>query len=172
MKKLSSRYWAILFLLCVVMMPAVATTVSIQLVQIGSTHPNNQASSSLLEDGILDLMFSQGIIASTFPIISGEQKIDTNVSKTIGFAKEGSSQILAQVSVYFDTSQSLAPERVLLSNIKYVEWSLYETKDGKKIATGTEKPDMLIKTDDTEKGINSFGKQIAQKITKAIITNQ
>ena len=76
MNKKKSLIRGLSLLLCLVALPLSATTISIQIVQMADAHDDVTDSSLIVEESIMDFMFSQGYIVSNSPVI-----YDKNVKK-------------------------------------------------------------------------------------------
>ena len=70
MNKKKPLIWGICLLFSLVALPLGATTISVQIVQMDEAHGNVTDSSLLIEESIMDFMFSQGYIVSNSPVIS------------------------------------------------------------------------------------------------------
>ena len=149
-------------------MPAGATTISIQIVQMDDVHGDVTDSSLLIEESIMDFMFSQGYIVSNSPIISDKEKAQNGMILSLDDAINGGADYLAYITVYFNRKKSTASELNLLSNIELAQWSIVKVRDRQQIDAGTEKPGQLVQMDNSEKGINTFGQQLAKVINTAL----
>lgn len=158
-------------LLCITMLAvgmASATTLSVQVVQIDNVHNDVTDSSLLIEESVLDYLFSQGLIISTSPIITDSAKSDTGYAIALNDARSGSVDYLVYISVYYDLDSSTAPEENVLQNIGSAQWQLVRVSDNKQTASGRHVPKIRTETDNSSAGIISFGKQIAASINSSL----
>lgn len=165
-KKLLIGGFSLLF--CLLALPLSATTISIQIVQMDNAHDDTTDSSLLIEESIMDFMFSQGYIVSNSPVIYDKAKAQNGMILSLEDAINGSADYLAYITVYFNRKNSSASELNLLSNIEQVQWSLVKVQNRQELDSGTEKPGPLVEVDDSAKGISTFGKQLAKVINTAI----
>ncbi len=168
MNKNKPLIWGLCLLFCLVALPLGATTISIQIVQMDEAHGDVTDSSLLIEESIMDFMFSQGYIVSNSPVIHNKEKAQNGMVLSLEDAINGSADYLAYITVYFDRKKSVAAEANLLSNIELAQWSLVKVRDRQQIDAGTEKPDQLVQMDDSERGIRTFGQQLAKVINTAL----
>ena len=168
MNKKKSLIRGLSFLLCLVALPLSATTISIQIVQMDDAHDDVTDSSLIVEESIMDFMFSQGYIVSNSPVIYDKTKAQNGMIMSLEDAINGSADYLAYITVYFDRKQSSAAELNLLSNIKQAQWSLVKVQNRQELDSGTAKPGPLVEVDDSAKGISTFGQQLAKVINTAI----
>ena len=168
MNKKNTIIWGVCFLLCIIALPLDATTISIQIVQIDDTHKDVTDSSLIIEESIMDFMFSQGYIVSNSPVIYDKEKSKDSMVLSLEDAINGSADYLAYITVYFDRKKSSASELNLLSNIKQAQWSLVKVQNRQELDSGTEKPGQLVEVEDSAKGIRTFGQQLAKVINTAI----
>lgn len=168
MNKKNPLVWWFCLLFCLVALPASATTISIQIVQMDDVHGDVTDSSLLIEESIMDFMFSQGYIVSNSPIISDKEKAQNGMILSLDDAINGGADYLAYITVYFNRKKSTASELNLLSNIELAQWSIVKVRDRQQIDAGTEKPGQLVQMDNSEKGINTFGQQLAKVINTAL----
>ena len=168
MNKKNPLVWWFCLLFCLVDLPAGATTISIQIVQMDDVHGDVTDSSLLIEESIMDFMFSQGYIVSNSPIISDKEKAQNGMILSLDDAINGGADYLAYITVYFNRKKSTASELNLLSNIELAQWSIVKVRDRQQIDAGTEKPGQLVQMDNSEKGINTFGQQLAKVINTAL----
>lgn len=153
---------------CSVAMPVSATTISVQVVQMDDSNEDVTDSSLIIEESIMDYMFSQGYIVSNSPIIYSKEKAKNGMIVSLEDAINGSADYLAYVTVYFDRNNSPAGEANLLSNIELAQWNLVQVTDRKQLDSGTEKPGYLVEVDDSEIGISTFGQQLAEVINAVL----
>lgn len=168
MNKKNPLVWWFCLLFCLAALPAGATTISIQIVQMDDVHGDVTDSSLLIEESIMDFMFSQGYIVSNSPIISDKEKAQNGMILSLDDAINGGADYLAYITVYFNRKKSTASELNLLSNIELAQWSIVKVRDRQQIDAGTEKPGQLVQMDNSEKGINTFGQQLAKVINTAL----
>ena len=168
MNKKNLLVWWLCLLFCLVALPAGATTISIQIVQMDDAHEDASDSSLLIEESIMDFMFSQGYIVSNSPIISDKEKAQNGMILSLDDAINGGADYLAYITVYFNRKKSDASELNLLSNVEQAQWSLVKVQDRQQIDAGTEKPGQLIQMDKSAKGISTFGQQLAKAINTAL----
>ncbi len=168
MNKKKPLIWGICLLFSLVALPLGATTISVQIVQMDEAHGNVTDSSLLIEESIMDFMFSQGYIVSNSPVIYNKEKAQNGMIISLEDAINGSADYLAYITVYFDRKKSTAAEANLLSNIELAQWSLVKVRDRQQIDAGTEKPGQLIQIDNSERGISTFGQQLAKVINTAL----
>ncbi|MBO7174585.1 MAG: hypothetical protein J6V57_02425 [Spirochaetaceae bacterium] len=168
MNKKKPLIWGICLLFSLVALPLGATTISVQIVQMDEAHGNVTDSSLLIEESIMDFMFSQGYIVSNSPVIYNKEKAQNGMIISLEDAINGSADYLAYITVYFDRKKSTAAEANLLSNIELVQWSLVKVRDRQQIDAGTEKPGQLVQIDNSERGISTFGQQLAKVINTAL----
>lgn len=168
MNKKNPLVWWFCLLFCLVALPAGATTISIQIVQMDDVHGDVTDSSLLIEESIMDFMFSQGYIVSNSPIISDKEKAQNGMILSLDDAINGGADYLAYITVYFNRKKSTASELNLLSNIELAQWSIVKVRDRQQIDAGTEKPGQLVQMDNSEKGISTFGQQLAKVINTAL----
>lgn len=166
---MSKRHFALI--LCLQMLAAAtaeATTLSVQVVQIDKTHNDVTDSSLLIEESVLDYLFSQGIIVSTSPIIIGSSASDTGYAVALNDARSGSVDYLVYISLYYDPDSSSAPDASILRNIGSAQWRLVRVSDNKQTASGRHTPGIRTETDNSSEGIISFGRQIAASINSSL----
>lgn len=166
---MSKRHFALI--LCLQMLAAAtaeATTLSVQVVQIDKTHNDVTDSSLLIEESVLDYLFSQGIIVSTSPIITGSSAGDTGYAVALNDARSGSVDYLVYISLYYDPDSSSAPDASILRNIGSAQWRLVRVSDNKQTASGRHTPKIRTETDNSSEGIMSFGRQIAASINSSL----
>lgn len=168
MNKRNPRLWGLCLLLCLAGLPLGATTISVQIVQMDEARGDVTNSSLLIEESIMDFMFSQGYIVSNSPIIHSKEKAQNGMTTSLEDAINGSADYLAYITVYFDRKKSTAPDAPLLSNIELAQWSLVKVSDRKQLDAGTEKPGRLVEMDDSARGISTFGQQLAEVINTAL----
>lgn len=168
MNKKKPLIWGICLLFSLVALPLGATTISVQIVQMDEAHGNVTDSSLLIEESIMDFMFSQGYIVSNSPVIYNKEKAQNGMIISLEDAINGSADYLAYITVYFDRKKSTAAEANLLSNIELAQWSLVKVRDRQQIDAGTEKPGQLVQIDNSERGISTFGQQLAKVINTAL----
>lgn len=149
-------------------LPVGATTISIQVVQMDDANVDVTDSSLLIEEGIMDFMFSQGYIVSNSPIIYNKDKAKNGMKVSLEEAQNGSADYLAYITIYFDRGKSVAPESTLLSNIELAQWKLVKVRGQQQLDGGTEKPGQLVNIDDSERGLSTFSQQLAEVINSAI----
>lgn len=168
MNKKKPLIWGICLFFSLVALPLGATTISVQIVQMDEAHGNVTDSSLLIEESIMDFMFSQGYIVSNSPVIYNKEKAQNGMIISLEDAINGSADYLAYITVYFDRKKSTAAEANLLSNIELAQWSLVKVRDRQQIDAGTEKPGQLVQIDNSERGISTFGQQLAKVINTAL----
>lgn len=168
MNKKKPLIWGIYLLFSLVALPLGATTISVQIVQMDEAHGDVTDSSLLIEESIMDFMFSQGYIVSNSPVIYNKEKAQNGMIISLEDAINGSADYLAYITVYFDRKKSTAAEANLLSNIELAQWSLVKVRDRQQIDAGTEKPGQLVQIDNSERGISTFGQQLAKVINTAL----
>lgn len=168
MNKKKPLMWGLCLLFCLVALPLGATTISIQIVQMDEAHGDVTDSSLLIEESIMDFMFSQGYIVFNSPVIYNKEKAQNGMIISLEDAINGSADYLAYITIYFDRKKSTAAEANLLSNIELAQWSLVKVRDRQQIDAGTEKPGQLVQIDNSESGINTFGQQLAKVINTAL----
>ena len=168
MNKKKSLIGGLCLLFCLVAVPLSATTISIQIVQMDDAHDDTTDSSLIIEESIMDFMFSQGYIVSNSPVIYDKTKAQNGMIMSLEDAINGSADYLAYITVYFDRKKSSAAELNLLSNIKQAQWSLVKVQNRQELDSGTEKPGPLVEVEDSAKGISTFGQQLAKVINTAI----
>ncbi|MEE0133840.1 MAG: hypothetical protein U0I22_08605 [Treponema sp.] len=168
MNKKKPLIWGIFLLFSLVALPLGATTISVQIVQMDEAHGDVTDSSLLIEESIMDFMFSQGYIVSNSPVIYNKEKAQNGMIISLEDAINGSADYLAYITVYFDRKKSTAAEANLLSNIELAQWSLVKVRDRQQIDAGTEKPGQLVQIDNSERGISTFGQQLAKVINTAL----
>lgn len=168
MNKKKPLIWGICLLFSLVALPLGATTISVQIVQMDEAHGDVTDSSLLIEESIMDFMFSQGYIVSNSPVIYNKEKAQNGMIISLEDAINGSADYLAYITVYFDRKKSTAAEANLLSNIELAQWSLVKVRDRQQIDAGTEKPGQLVQIDNSERGISTFGQQLAKVINTAL----
>lgn len=149
-------------------LPVSATTISVQVVQMDDANGDVTDSSLLIEESIMDFMFSEGYIVSNSPIIFEKEKAQNGMIVSLEDAINGSADYLAYVTVYFDRKDSTAGESNLLSNIELAQWNLVKVSNRQQLDSGTEKPGYLVEIDDSESGIFTFGHQLAEEINSAL----
>lgn len=149
-------------------LPAGATTISIQVVQMDDAYGDVSDSSLLIEEAIMDFMFSQGYIVSNSPIIHSKEKAESGMAASLEDAANGSADYLAYITVYFDRKRSATPEGNLLSNIELAQWKLVEVHGNRQLDSGTERPGLLVEVDDSATGISTFAQQVAKVINTAL----
>ena len=74
MFKKNPLMWGLCLFFCLVAMPLSATTISVQIVQMDDANEDVTDSSLIIEESIMDYMFSQGYIVSNSPIIYSKEK--------------------------------------------------------------------------------------------------
>lgn len=155
-------------LFCLAALPAGATTISIQIVQMDDAHGDVSDSSLLIEESIMDFMFAQGYIVSNSPIIHSKEKAKNGMTASLEDAANGSADYLAYITVYFDRKRSATPEGNLLSNIELAQWKLIEVRGNRQLDAGTERPGLLVEVDDSATGISTFAQKVAEVINTAL----
>lgn len=151
-----------------VALPVAATTVSVQIVQMDDSYGDVSGSSLIIEETIMDFMFSQGYIVSNSPIIYNKDKAKNGMKVSLEDAINGSADYLAYITIYFDRSNSSMPEGNILSNIELAQWKLIRVKGKQQLDSGTEAPGSLVQIDNSETGISTFGHNVAKAINTAL----
>lgn len=165
-KKFITGWLGLLFSL--VALPVAATTISVQIVQMDDSYVDVSDSSLILEESIMDFMFSQGYIVSNSPVIYNKDKAKNGIKMSLEDAVNGSADYLAYVTVYFDRRNSSIPEGNILSNIELAQWKLIRVRGKQQLDSGTETPGSLVDIDDSETGISTFGYNLAEAINTAL----
>lgn len=169
LKRYAGKLWFCILLYTVVSISAtVASTVSIQLLQMDQIHSDVTESSLIVEESIIDYLFNQGLIVCTSPVIISTDGTNPGYTLALNDARSGSVDYLIFVTVYFDTKDSLSPDAVILSNINSAQWQIIRVSDNKQIASGKHSPRILSETDDSSAGITSFGKQIGAAVKSGL----
>ena len=168
MFKKNPLMWGLCLFFCLVAMPLSATTISVQIVQMDDANEDVTDSSLIIEESIMDYMFSQGYIVSNSPIIYSKEKAQNGMIVSLEDAINGSADYLAYVTLYFDRNNSPAGEANLLSNIELAQWNLVQVADRKQLDSGTEKPGYLVEVDDSETGISTFAQHLAEVINTVL----
>lgn len=155
-------------LFSLVALPVAATTISIQIVQMDDSYVDVSDSSLIIEESIMDFMFSQGYIVSNSPVVYSKDKARNAMKLSLEDAISGSADYLAYITVYFDRSNSPVPEGNILSNIELAQWKLVRVRGKQQLDSGTETPGSLVDIDDSETGISTFGYNLAEAINNAL----
>lgn len=147
---------------------AVATTLTLQIVQVDKMHKDVTDSSLLIEESIFDYLFSKGYIVTSSPVATDIDNNNAAYALAVNDARSSSVDFLIYTKVYYDAENSTNPDGNLLQNIDSVQWQLIRVSDNKQIASGKQTPKIVSTEDNTAKGISKFGTQVAGSICSSL----
>jgi len=168
MKKGQHLFIFNLIILLMIAPCAVATTLTLQIVQVDKIHSDVTDSSLLIEESIFDYLFSKGYIVTSSPVATDLENSNSSYALAVNDARSSSVDFLIYTKVFFDAENSTDPDGNLLQNIDSVQWQLIRISDNKQIASGKQSPKIINSEDNTAKGISQFGVQIAGSICSSL----
>ena len=119
-----------------------AKNISIQIVQNNPVAQDSVcASSSLIEQTIIDYFFGTGHIVSNSPVyVMPGEAADNGLKSALSENAEGGMDYLIRIEVDYKTPKdSNNPDAILLENIDKVTWKNYAVKTGLQLSDGSEK---------------------------------
>lgn len=141
-----------------------AKQISFQVVQHDNREDEVSEQSLIIEDELLNGFFEYGyIVTNSQAAISDSSKKDKDLCKiALKEAKEGYSEYLVQVKLYYENKKSFNGYTV---SLKKIEWTLYDTKTEKSISNGNVDE---IKDNATDEDIRKISFVLINDIKKAL----
>lgn len=155
------------FFTCLTLSPLAALSVSLQIVQVDAAHDEVRSPSYLIETGIMDYFFEQGVIVSNLPAVlaSSDKKNAEAVRKGLSDSQTGALDYYVQLFVeYTHNSLNDSPDAKLLSSIKEVKWTIFDVDTQKELGSWNKKIEKLMRNQNTEIGITNFASDLAVEI--------
>ncbi len=158
-------------LLALAGMGVFAKNISIQIVQNNPAAQDSVcASSSLIEQTILDYFFGTGHIVTNSPVyVKIGAAADDGLKTALSESAEGGMDYLVRIEVdYKPAVRSNNPDAILLENIDRVSWKNYAVKTGLQLSDGTERIGTVNRQNNNENGVSSFANLVALKINASL----
>ncbi len=146
-----------------------ALSLSFQVLQSGQKNSDVQESSYLIEDGLFDYFFGQGIIASNSPAAVFESKeiLNSFYRKSLAEARAGGSDYFVLIEIFYDLDAGSNPQAALSSNLEKISWKITKCNSDEIIAQNEFNPSKNLLRD--EKGIYSLSQEIAGEIFNELL---
>ena len=145
-----------------------ASTISVQIEQVDKLHNDVTETTLLIEESILEYLFSKGMIVSTCPIVVDSSTSQTGFAMALNDARSGYSDFLIYISVYFNPQKSEFSEKINIQNIDLAQWRIIRINDNKQTASGKLEPKKLQSTENPVSEITNFGIQIAASLNSSL----
>jgi len=150
-----------------------AKSLSIQVVQNNKVAVEDQvfAVSDWVEQTIVDFFYESGHIVTTSPCVLLSEDNDENKKNLMTALKDtflGGMDVLIRVRVDYNDAKD-NPNILLLDYIKHAEWTIYDSRSGKVITSGTLDPEPVTLENNNEKGITKFASIIAGDISSGLL---
>ncbi len=149
---------------------AMASSLSIQVVQQYDAQKEPCAISYLIEQSVIDFFFDAGHVVSNSPVrVVEDATKDTAALKTaLKDTLEGGMDYLVSITVHYAVDHELADsDPMLLQYIKNVDWTIYSSASGRALISGTRKPS-LTNSNNNEQGIVGFSSLLASQISAGL----
>lgn len=143
---------------------------SLQVVQKDGSETVVFEASYMIEQVILDYFYEHAYIVSNSPVIIQKKNADVSVDlqKSFDAAQEGSLDLIIQLVVTYNLSDSNNPEEAVLSNIDLIEWKAVSLSDRSVVVQGKAIPSKKYRDDDD--GLSYFANELASNIKSALET--
>lgn len=149
---------------------AFSSSVSILMSQYDNSVSTPRKTTYLIENGIMDVLYDSGVIVSSVPVnINTKNEVALNIA--IQDAKNGYFMYAVHVSVYYKSGLSNNPKKILLEDIKSIDWEIVRISD--KSFVYEEKNILPLKYQDESDilVINRFAKDLGIKIQNVLNEN-
>ncbi len=159
-----------LFLTFMTFYAAFASAISFQLVQHDSGQEKIRSSSYVIEGVLFDYFFDAGHIATNIPtVISSSEADDEDLFfAALSDTKNGFCNYLIMIHVEYDSTASSNPEAVLLSNIRKVNWLVYDATSESLLEQGERSVGVVPDKANNIGGVKDLAKKLAMDINAVV----
>ncbi len=161
---------AALLLGLLTMFSASASAISFQVVQHDSCQDKIRLSSYVMETVFFDYFFDSGYIATNIPTVHSysEAEDEDIFYRALEDTKTGFCKYLIMIVIEYDDSNSKNSDAILLSNIKKVDWLVYDALSESLLDKGERVVGTVSDKSDNVGGVKDLAKKLATDINSAV----
>ncbi len=146
-----------------------ALDVSVQVIQRDKGLNRVIETSYFVEDIVMECMFDMGYVTSNLPVEQVDDRTDLNglCTDNIFRCSEGSADYYAMILLDIDMQNTSNPEAVLMSQVKNVNWSVYNVSTGNVLKSG-EIDTKNTKYDNSDRGVKKLAQNVSRLINESL----
>ena len=169
MKKQNKGFF-LMFLAFFMCSNAFSVSIASQVVQHDTTHDEVRAISLLVEETFMDFFFERGFVITNLPAEISENSSQDKKALKSGLlsADEGMCKYFIQLVIDYKNNSN-SPEAFLLSNIKDIQWKIYDVKTEQVLKSGKNIVGSIMQNENSENGIKSFTDEISNSVYKYLM---
>ncbi len=166
------KFLGVLLLLGLIAVAAAsAAAVSFQVVQHDAGLEKIHPASFVMESVFFDYFFDSGHIATNMPTVQSRSKDEDEdiFFRALEDTKTGLCKYLIMVIIEYDMGDSKNSEAVLLSNIKKVNWLIYDAASESLLDQGERVVGNVPDKSNTAGGVKDLARKLAKDINSAVM---